>query len=171
MIYAYLHSHFALEQDDCEEIFQDSLVILWQNIQDEKIIDVASTMSTSTYFLTICRNKAFELLKSKGKFTTESLDSGDTERVHILESKIEMLLAMDNDDEQRRNSKLQIVRTIVSDLPSPCNELLWGVYRDGYSMKYLAQKFGYASENAVKVIKHRCCEKFAKRFKEVIKAI
>ena len=57
---------------------------------------------------------------------------------------------------------------IVKDLPSPCNELLWGFYRDGLSMKDLAERYGYSNENTVKVTKHRCCDKFKKRFTEML---
>jgi len=59
----------------------------------------------------------------------------------------------------------------VKNLPSPCNELLWGYYGDGYSMKKLAEKLNYANENTVKVTKHRCCEKFRIKYTEMSKSL
>ena len=67
--------------------------------------------------------------------------------------------------------KEELVRNIVRNLPSPCDEILWGYYRDGYSMKTLAEKFDYASETSAKVTKHRCCEKFRFRFNEMVKSL
>ena len=78
---------------------------------------------------------------------------------------------LESNDEILQERKEALVRNIVRDLPSPCDELLWGYYRDGFSMKDLAEKLNYASENTVKVTKHRCCEKFRNRFKECLKSL
>ena len=59
------------------------------------------------------------------------------------------------------------VQKIVADLPSPCYELLWGFYRDSLSIKELTKMFNYSNENTLKVTKHRCCEKFRKRYNEL----
>ena len=64
--------------------------------------------------------------------------------------------------------KQSLVRQIVRDLPSPCNELLWAFYRDGFSMKTMAEMFHYKSESAAKVTKHRCTEKFRARFEDLV---
>ena len=68
-------------------------------------------------------------------------------------------------EEHERNS---IVQDMVKQLPSPCDEMLWSFYRDGLSMKAIAQMFKYASENAAKVTKHRCQEKFRNRYEELL---
>jgi DNA-directed RNA polymerase specialized sigma24 family protein len=80
-------------------------------------------------------------------------------------------LALEDDSEKAQKEKEALVREIVKDLPSPCNELLWGYYGDGHSMKMLAEMFNYASENAVKVTKHRCCEKFRVKYSERVKSL
>lgn len=85
----------------------------------------------------------------------------------VQSEKIEALLALDNGDEAIEAQKEELVRTIVKDLPSPCNELLWGFYRDNLSMKSLAEMLNYSSEGVVKVTKHRCCEKFRARYNEL----
>ena len=141
---AYLISRYSLSEDECADVFQDSLVILWKNYKENKVNLDNTGMSSSTYFMTICRNKTMELLRSKSRYVTTPYDQKEKEA---------------------------LVRDIVKNLPSPCNELLWGYYGDGHSMKMLAEMFNYASENAVKVTKHRCCEKFRIRYSEMSKSL
>lgn len=118
--------------------------------------------------MSICRNKALEMLRGSAKsVNVESEMSLTLMDGEVQSEKIEALLALDNGDETIEAQKEELVRTIVKDLPSPCNELLWGFYRDNLSMKSLAEMFNYSSEGVVKVTKHRCCEKFRARYNEL----
>lgn len=162
---SYLQRNFSISTADCEDIFQDSFMVLYHNAQEGKLEDLSS--SVSTYFISICRNKAMELLRRKGKFIQSFADDEDVSYEQFLESKINKVLSFveDGNDVEQKEA---LVRNIVKDLPSPCNELLWGFYRDGLSMKDLAERYGYSSENTAKVTKHRCCDKFKKRFTEML---
>ena len=97
-----------------------------------------------------------------------SFEFSDDNNLRFSDEKVDMILSFDTDDSATIEEKEALVRKIVRNLPSPCDELLWGFYRDGLPMKELANKFNYASENAVKVTKHRCCEKFRRKFSELI---
>lgn len=162
---AYLQRNFSVSKDECEDIFQDSFIILYQNAQEGKLDHLTS--SVSTYFMAICRNKTMELLRTKGKYIHAPIDDDIQKSTPFLESKINKVLSFDSEDASIEQ-KEALVRDIVKDLPSPCNELLWGFYRDGLSMKDLAERYGYSNENTVKVTKHRCCDKFKKRFTEML---
>ena len=170
-VLSYLRTHFILNREEAEDIFQDSFLILYQNIKSGKIEDVNTTLSTSTYLLAICKNKAKEIQRSKNKFDIDSFDTEEPEQSRYIESQIDYVLSLDEENHYREEQVNQLVQDIVQDLPSPCNELLWGFYRDGFSMTHLAKEYGYASENAVKVTKHRCCEKFELRFREALKSL
>lgn len=163
---AFLKNRFGIDEDDCKDIFQESFIVLYNNIQAGKLDNM--TASLSTYFMSICRNKALEMLRGTAKSVNVdsemSLTLMDGE---VQLDKIEALLALDNGDEAIEAQKEELVRTIVKDLPSPCNDLLWGFYRDNLSMKSLAEMFNYSSEGVVKVTKHRCCEKFRARYNEL----
>lgn len=163
-IIAYLQRNFAISKDDCEDIFQDSFIILYRHAQEGRLDELTS--SVSTYFIAICRNKTMELLRKKGKYVHSPFDNPENTSDIFLDSKINKILSFD--DGNFTEQKEALVRDIVKDLPSPCNELLWGFYRDGLSMKQLAEQYGYSSENTVKVTKHRCCDKFKKRFSETL---
>lgn len=162
---SYLQRNFSISTADCEDIFQDSFMVLYHNAQTGKLDDLTS--SVSTYFISICRNKAMELLRRKGKYIQSLVDDENVSSELFLERKINKVLSFD-ENETDVEQKEALVRNIVKDLPSPCNELLWGFYRDGLSMKELAERYGYSSENTAKVTKHRCCDKFKKRFTEML---
>ncbi len=162
----FLKNRFGIEEDDCKDIFQESFIILYTNIQSGKLHEM--TASLSTYFMSICKNKALEFLRGSSRSVNVdsemSLSLMDGE---VKTEKIEALLALDEGDFVLEAQKEELVQSIVKDLPSPCNELLWGFYRDNLSMKSLADMFNYSSESSVKVTKHRCCEKFRARYNEL----
>lgn len=161
----FLRKNFPLSEDDCKDVFQESFLILHRNIGEGKTDNLKSSLST--YFIGICRNKAMEMLRSKSKnVESSSIDSVFTEN-GVQPDKAKKLLDIYDSVSDVEEEKEKIVQRIVNALPSPCNELLWGFYRDNFNMKTLADMFGYGSENSVKVTKHRCCEKFRRRYKEI----
>lgn len=169
---AFLLSRYSLTEDECADVFQDSLVVLWKNIIDNKVEAEGLGMSSSTYFMTICKNKTMELLRKKSKYVTTSYEINPSkEHFDYQSEQVDEILALEDDSEKVQKEKEALVREIVKNLPSPCNELLWGYYGDGHSMKMLAEMFNYASENAVKVTKYRCCEKFRLRYSEMSKSL
>lgn len=162
---AFLQNRFGIKEDDCKDIFQESFIVLYTNVLAGKLNDM--TASLSTYFLSICKNKGLEFMRGSSKSVNVdsemSLSLMDGE---VREEKIEALLALD-DDTTLVEQKEQLVQSIVKDLPSPCNELLWGFYRDNLSMKAIAEMLNYSSESSAKVTKHRCCEKFRAKYNEL----
>lgn len=167
---AFLQNRFSIPEDDCKDIFQESFIVLYNNIQTGKLTEM--TASLSTYFMSICRNKALEHLRGSSKSVHVddelSLSLMDCE---IKSEKVEALLALDDGDSVIEAQKEVLVRSIVKNLPSPCDELLWGFYRDNLSMRSLADMFNYSSESSVKVTKHRCCEKFRAKYNELCNKI
>lgn len=165
-VLAFLQNRFDIDEDDCKDIFQESFIVLYNNIQAGKLDNM--TASLSTYFMSICRNKALEMLRGSAKSVNVDSEMSLTLMDGEVQSeKIEALLALDKGDDAIEAQKEELVRTIVKELPSPCDELLWGFYRDNLSMKSLAEMFNYSSDGVVKVTKHRCCEKFRARYNEL----
>ncbi len=166
---AYLQGTYSLSRPDCEDIFQEAFFILYT-----KLIDGNLTLSSSlsTFFLGICKNKAHEKLRANGRKELNIIDEfPQTSKDEFEDERIDRILALENDTEQTAARKDAVVRQIVSDLPAPCDHILWGYYRDGFSMKTLALMHNYKSEGSVKVTKHRCTEKFKVRFLEMSKRI
>ena len=61
----FLKNRFGIEEDDCKDIFQESFIILYTNIQSGKLQEL--TASLSTYFTSICKNKALEFLRGSSR--------------------------------------------------------------------------------------------------------
>lgn len=163
-ILAYLRKYYSLTTEDCEDIFQDSFIILMHNCHDGKLNNLSSSLST--YFTSICINKAHDLLKSKyhktktGTVTFDVLSKTDGQ-------KVQSLIAFDPDI-QLVEAKEAITRQIVRDLPPPCGKLLWGFYWDNLSYKALADLLA-KTEEYVKVTKSRCLKKFRLRWRKLTK--
>ena len=107
------------------------------------------------------------MLRGRGKELNIIDEYPDATKDEFEDDRIDRLLALEEDSDQVEIRKSALVRQIVKNLPEPCNQLLWGFYRDGFSMKTLASMLNYTSENSIKVTKHRCCDKFKNRFKEI----
>lgn len=162
---AYLHNQFGLDDDDCKDVFQEAFLTLYDSVRQGRMPELTSSLST--FFTGICRNKALELLRANARYTSlNRRDDGPLTNACLLEDKARAIadsFDTDADSDERREA---VVRQIVRELPPPCNQLLWGFYRDNLTMKTLAAMFNY-SVGSVKVIKHRCMEKFRLRYRQL----
>lgn len=161
---AFLSKYFSLCKEDCEDIFQEASITLYLSAIEGKLDNL--TASLYTYFIGICQNKAHEQIRANKKLPSISMDDdiGEGKNADAIINKADKILCMIDEDEKQRSERQQVVQSIVKQLPSPCNELLWAYYRDALSMVAIAKMFGYASENTAKVTKHRCMEKFSKKY-------
>ena len=163
-----LRKHYTLSESDFNDVFNDSLLILWQDIQSGKFVEKEA--KTSTYFNKICINKAREIIRANSKVSdiddelSLSILSGE-----VMADRIDTLLALEDEEDNFEKKRKILTEQIVKELPEPCNKILWGVYWDNLSMKAIAELFNYKNENSAKVKKHRCSEKFRIRFEELIK--
>lgn len=162
----FLQKHYGLLEEDCQDIFQEAFIVLYEKIKTETL---QLSSSLSAYFLGICKNKAQECIRNKKKWDYVE----DELPFSLLESdiqldKIEAVIALE-ENTSFETQKEDLVDRIIQELSSPCKELLWGFYRDNLSLKTLAELLHYSSENSVKVTKHRCCEKLRVRYNELCK--
>ncbi len=163
---SFLKSYFSLSQSDCEDVFQESFIVFYNYATEGKLNDITSSLST--YFNSICRNKAHELLRKYGKEINIVDEYPDAFKDDFDDDKIDTLLALEDNSVNIEQRKAALVQEIVEDLPEPCDKILWGFYRDGFSMKTLASMLNYKSEGTMKVTKHRCCDKFKNRYSQLV---
>ena len=167
---SYLRNAFSLSIEDCEDVFQESSIVLYRDAGNGKLDNLSSSLYT--YFLGICNNKAHEQLRANGKAQMPSIDDFSSEegdrRYNIIIHKADKILNTIDSSNKEDYERNNIIQDLVKQLPSPCDEMLWSYYRDGLSMKAIAQMFKYASESAAKVTKHRCQEKFRKSYEGLL---
>lgn len=167
----YLHNAFSLGKEDCEDVFQEAWIALYDASGKGKLDNLTSSLYT--YFIGICNNKAHEQLRAIGKARLPSIDALSNEenehRYNMILNKADKILNLIDTNEKAEFERNGIVQDMVSRLPSPCNEILWSYYRDGLSMIAIAQMFKYASEGVAKVKKHRCQEKFREKYEDKLR--
>jgi len=162
---AFLHRQFGLSEEECKDIFQESFIVLHSNNLSGKLENMTSSLST--YFFGICRNKAYEALRKTGRHIhLEDEVSLDILNAEIQADKVDALLSLEDENFSFVERKEALARQIIRELPTPCKELLWGFFRDGFSIKTLADMYN-KTEGYVKVTKHRCQNKFRIRFNEL----
>lgn len=139
----YLRQVFSLQAEDCEDIFQEASIVLCLSAKEGKLDNL--NCSLYTYFIGICRNKAFEQLRKKKKMPELLFEDvlADNDHESYLNRADKLLQIVDEDEDHRNNCQTN-VQLLVEQLPPPCNELLWAYYRDTLSMKTIANMFGYA---------------------------
>ena len=93
---SYLHNAFSLRLEDCEDVFQEASIVLYNAAVDGKLDGLKSSLYT--YFIGICKNKARELMRANGKIPLSSIDE------------------FDDDDEQRHNTTLNKADKILNDI-------------------------------------------------------
>lgn len=178
----WLRSQLGLSTSDAEDVFQDSFLVLYENLANGTLTELPRSLSA--YLNETCRRKALELLrdngKKHGKGTTEAesdrqdLEEGEGEAVSffddsLLDEVLEMDEAMVNAERVERQEAA--VREVVRELPDPCNKILWGYYFENLSMKDMAAMYKYKSPESVKVMKSRCMTRFETRMREVYKRL
>ena len=145
--FSYFKIHYGKSTDYLTDLFQDSCVILWQNIRDGKLREDNLSSSLATYLLSV------------GKYTMMAKDRKFKE---IVDDTAIMRLKFVEDDAEELKNRIErenAIDRIVQSMPSPCAELLQAFYWDKLSGQQIADKLGYSNADSVKTQKHKCMRK------------
>ena len=130
-------------RDDANDIFQDAVIILFNQVRLNKFNEA---YSIDSFMYSVGRNLWIDKIRREKKFTSyESPEqfasiSGDLDHLDDLISK-EKTLAMKN---------------VFNKLDEKCRQILNYVIHEKYSMKEIKDKMGYTSENVAKTTHYRC---------------
>lgn len=158
----YLYRVYSLDDDSANDVFQESSLALYKNLQDGKLVDLKSTLST--YFLQICINQARKELSKKRK-TIPLNDITLKQKDEYCDNKIDELLGFG--EESITNEQKNMMREIVQNLPKPCDDILWYFYGDNLDMQTIADILDYKNADTVKSTKSRCMSKLKNKFNQV----
>jgi RNA polymerase sigma factor (sigma-70 family) len=143
---AWAANHYKLERDVALDIYQASILALYENAASGKLTELTSTVKT--YLFAIGKNKIRQTFQSRQK-------------VQSLDEDFDLL---DDDEEPQDPDLLKMAISCLSELGEPCRSLLEQFYYHGGTMTYIADKFGYKNENAVKSQKYKCVVRLRKLF-------
>lgn len=164
---SYLRNAYSLSDDDIDDIYQESSLVLYRNIVNGKL--TALSCALSTYFFKVCINQALAFVAKQKKKVPLISDNIDVEEGVFLDDKLDelYLLATEDNTEEYRTLADRIVDEIVQSLPETCKNIFEGYYWQNLTTKVIADMFGYANANTVKAQKYKCVDKFKKRYNEL----
>lgn len=138
-----------LTMDEAKEVFQQAIIILYENIVFGKVTEINVQMKT--YIFGIGKNKIFELVKKRSK------NAGDPDE--------EMLLTYSGvDDEIEDEEKMQNLEMSLQQLGEPCKTILLQYYYHRRSVQEIADKLEYKNSETMKNVKYKCLMRLKKIF-------
>lgn len=164
---AYLGKRYtALGHEDLEDVFQESSVALFLNLQEGRYQEQSNTLYA--YFLRICINQALKAISKGGPAISldENWKVGDEDE--YKDDKIDELLNfvydVDDYDERQQSNANNIVGGIMNELSQKCQDLLWGHYGDNLSWEILADMYQLSNANSARTTANRCRNGFKDLF-------
>ena len=161
--YDHCHAVFFTSDADSSDIFQNTFISVWQNIERGKIYVADGRImgngaplncSLTTYFMSVARNKYLEFVRS-----------GITDR-HI--SKVSVSDMFENDehfvddwlDDDYENAMYEVLSDSISVMPPRCSQILTKFYYENKKLdEMLCEMPSYTSKDALKSNKNRCLER------------
>lgn len=135
--------HFLVDHDQAKDIFQLSIIALYQNAKTGRLHTL--TASIKTYIFSIGRRLLLQLKKKE--VNRQTFNHDDLSHLNIPDEVCANLVD---------NGKLT---KILDKIGEPCNTILQQFYYFGLTMKQLVPITGYKTEAVVRKKKHECMEK------------
>ncbi len=158
-IYKYYYPsihHFIISNsgstDDAKDIFQESIIVIYRKVKDQKHFLINSSFKTFIY--SIARNIWLKHLRTK-KYEGQKIQDHQS----FIDLKDEPF-KISNED-----LKMTLYQKYFKQLPEDCQNILKLTARD-IPQKEIAQAMNFKSENYVKKRKHNCKEKLIEMIKE-----
>ena len=151
------------ERIDIEDIFQDAILVLYENIVNKDFVLAANT-SLQTYLNSVCRN---QLLKKIGKNNVVELNENkgnDEDHDEVMEFNpliVDTLEEFVDIKEQQFNAMEKALEKI-KEAGGHCYELLTLFWYHRKSMSELSEVFGYSNADNTKNQKARCQKRLEK---------
>ena len=152
---SWLCSKFDCNRDEAREVYQVSILALHENIINEKLQKLNS--SIKTYLFAIGKNKFLEFRKAQNKFVGNA-ETGELE--------LEEMLTWEQED---REKKLEVMEESVVKLGDPCKSLLELYYYHDMSLEEIAMQMSYKNTATAKTLKYKCLGRLRNIFKVEMK--
>ncbi len=134
---------FNLDREDLIDVYQDSVIAMYQNFTQKQTQLEASSLKT--YLFSIGKHKIYDRLKERKQFVGAVVVEDDFEEIAVEE----MILS----EEQKQ------LRRFFGHLGESCQHILKLFYYRGLSIKEIVAQTHYKDENTVKSHKSRCLKK------------
>ncbi len=145
--------HNAGSDSDAEDIFQETLIIIFKKLRDDN--DFQLTANFTTYLYSIARLIWLKHLKQIKKIEIDPLNRDMEERIEFEEP-----LPVEDKD-----LRMAIYQRTLSQIPEDCQKILRLTAEDVTSRE-IARRLGFRSEGYVRKRRHFCKEYLVNKIKD-----
>ena len=145
---------YNIERYDAIDIYQDAIIVLYENIANGKITDLKSKIST--YLFAIGKYKIFQLHRDNSKVELSS-------ELHLEEENIYLDVNLYN---EKLTNRQKLLNKYYSKLGKRCKEILKLFYYEGYTLDEIINILKYSDKNVLKSQKSRCMKQLKDWIKE-----
>ena len=137
---------------DAEDILQDTLVVLWQKVQEDGF---TLTAKLDTFLFSISKNLWLRQLRKHGRMS--SYDFTEDNAIDMQDY---------NKPVEEENDKVAVLAQYMSKLGDTCKQLLSLFYFEQWDMEKIAEKMSFANADTAKAKKYQCKKKLEEMIKE-----
>ena len=156
---------FFAEEKSAAEIFQNTFIAMWENIERKKIyVSDGRVMgknneplngSILTYFMGIARIKYLEWVREHPSYADPETEMGRKVREEGFDAQQYINMLYDSED----NKMLDIIADVISHMSERCCEILSKFYYEEKDLDTILFEIPtIGSKNALKTKKHKCME-------------
>ncbi len=143
----------AGSENDAEDIFQESLIIIFRKLKEDPGFEL--TAAFSTYIYSVARLLWLKHLKNIKRIEIDPLNRDHEERIEFEEpSPVE-----------DKDLRMAIYQRTLLQIPEDCQKILRLTAQD-ISSREIAQQLGFRSENYVRKRRHYCKEFLVNKIKQ-----
>jgi RNA polymerase sigma-70 factor (ECF subfamily) len=141
--FRWIYKQYSCSYDDIQDIYQQSILVLYENIVNGKVSNFNS--SIKTYLFAVGKNKYYELTRDKHKQLVSIKDNVQNESISET---------IDNEYYDYSN-----LHQCLQDLGQPCKDILELYYYHKLSMQDIADKIGLKNADTAKNMKYKCLKR------------
>jgi len=136
--------------DDAQDIFQESLLVLYEKLQDPEFV---LNCRIRTYLYSVARRLWLKRLQQMQRYFSDA------------ELKEELVQVEDDlEFHDRKQESFRIMEDAMQHLGEPCRSLLKAYYMEKQTMQHIAEQFGYTNADNAKNQKYKCLTRLKKIF-------
>lgn len=135
---------FSLERDELLDIYQNAMIVLYENIKHNRIDELQS--SVVTYLYGIAKNLVYKYYRKQELIN----------RHEVRLNEHYQFLSSSNGELEFKYAKIK--EALIS-MKEPCKAILSLFYINGLKLSMVAEKLKYSSTDVLKTQKSRCLKK------------
>jgi len=151
---AYVQKNFFVDIKDIEDIYQESFLALWKDINSGKLTPENLKASIKTYLFKIGLNKLYNFFRDRNN------------RAPILEKIKDKITTVTVENPFFDEETGRMIRKEAMDLGERCNSILMLSWFEHKNLKEIALLTGYKSEQTAKIKRLSCMEQLKKNIKQ-----